>query len=115
MEISSRFIKISGEFEIPEDLTIGRDYSVEINGSITAQVDSDESDGTLSRQFKYRPITGQIRGENGVTVGLRDPRKKSVKFRAMIMHGWEQDYDTVMDILLAHGDELKEWVEKHVA
>ena len=113
MEISSRFVKVSGNFEVPNDLIIGRDYTLKLDGGITAQVDADENDGTISRQFKYRPSTGQIEAENGSSIPLKDRRGNSQKLRSMIMNVWGYNYDSVMNCLLANGDELRSWVEKH--
>lgn len=113
MNISSRFIRLNGTFEIPEDLEIGREYVLSVNGSITDLKTSDEQDGTYSHQFNFKPSTGQIADTLGLSVKLVDKTRKSVKFRQLIERVWGDDYDQDMNILLAHSDEVKSLIEKY--
>lgn len=112
MNISSRYIKLNAQFEIPEDLIIGQDYNIELNGSITACTETDDEMGGIERKYAYKAIMGDCQGSTGKTIPLKDPRRHSVKFRSMILNVWGEDYEIVMNTLLAHGDELKEWYEK---
>lgn len=116
MEISSRYLKISGSFELIDPLTIGKDYEILITGSITACTDKNDEQGGLEQEYRFRPITGEIRNEKGQTVKLSDKRRDSVKMRQMIQM-WsdenpEEYYHRVMGILIAHGEELRGLVEK---
>lgn len=113
MEISSRYIKLQAQFEIPEDLKIGRDYEIALSGSITACTESDDEKGGIERKYSYKSILGQITRVGEPTVKLTDKTRKSVKLRSMIMTGWGENYDSVMNVLLANGDELRAFYEKY--
>ncbi len=113
MEISGRYCKINAQFELPQDLTIGRDYQIELNGSITACTEKDAENGTFEREYRFKSILGAIKDDLGATIKLTDKTRKSVKLRSMIMTGWGEDYDSVMNVLLANGDALRDFYEKH--
>ena len=116
--VSSRYIKISGNFEIPVELKIGNDYDIVVNGSITACTEKSDEQGGVELEYRFRPATGEITNEKGQTVKLSDKRRDSVKMRNMIQKVWftegdpEEYYHRVMGILLANGEELREWVDK---
>lgn len=112
MVINSRFVKLSGKFNIPDELRTGADYEVSITGSIPDFRVFDNHDGTHDITYNLKPHTGQIIAQKGATTPLKDPRRQSVKFRAMISHIWGEDYDRVMDTLLANGDELRDFYER---
>lgn len=112
MEISSNSIKINGTFEIPLGVEFEHehDYPITLQGEISGRSEEPNGDGTISQIWKYRPSTGQIGGTTGQSTPLKDPRRHSQKFRAMVMQVWGMDYDEVMNILLANGNELENWV-----
>lgn len=109
--VSSRYISVKAQFEIPEDLIIGQDYNIELNGSITACTESDDEMGGIERKYALKAILGQCGDSTGKTIPLKDPRRHSVKFRSMILNIWGEDYEKVMNTLLAHSDELKSFYD----
>lgn len=115
MNITSRSIKISGAFEIAEDLKIGNDYPINLQGGITARTERPDEQGGIEVEYRYKPLLGAILGDSGASK-MTHKGSKSAKLRAMIMYGWGEDetgYDNVMNCLLANGDLLKEFYEKH--
>lgn len=114
MIINSRFIRLTGNFEIPEDLEAGADYEIVVNGSIPSYKPSSNEDGTWDIEYHFKPLTGQINAKTGKTVKMIDKTKKSVKLRSLITNIWGMDYDVVMNCLLANSDELRNFVDKHI-
>lgn len=115
MEISARFLKLNAEFEIPNDLEIGRSYPITLDGSVTHCIDGDDEKGGLDRVYRYKAILGHCGVTTGHSIPLKDRRSASKRFRSMIMTGWGNDedgYQKIMNILMAHGDDLREWVTK---
>lgn len=115
MEISSKSAKISAHFELPLDveLEIGSDCLVGLEAVISSVSDESEEDGTKCRVWRLKAIKGEIAPKNGVKVVLKDKTKHSVRMRQMISLGWGEKYEKVMDVLLARGDELQSFYEKH--
>ena len=116
MDISSKSAKISAHFEIPlvAELEIGSSCLVGLEGQVASVSDESNEDGTQSRVWKIKASKGQISGKDGVITTLKDKTRKSVALRGMITHVWGKDYETVMNCLLANGEELNAWVEKHL-
>ena len=113
MEISGRYCKINAQFELPQDLTIGRDYQIELTGSITACTEKDAENGTFEREYRFKSILGAIKDDLGATIKLTDKTRKSVKLRGMITMGMGLEYDDFMNVLLSNSNELREFYEKH--
>lgn len=113
MNINSRFIRLTGNFEIPEDLEPGADYEIVATGSIPSFKPTSNEDGTWDIEYHFKPVLGQINAKLGKTIKLVDKTRKSVKLRSLITHIWGEDYDKVMNVLLANGDELRTFYEKH--
>ena len=114
MEISSRYIKLNAAFEIPFDLTIGRDYPIELQGSITACTEKDGQDGTLEREYRFKAILGAIKGEGIPSVKLKDKTSKSFRLRTMITREFDLNYEQAMDGLMSDPVALQEFIEKQL-
>lgn len=81
MNISSRFLKLNGSFEIPNDLEIGKDYEISLVGSLIGCNEIDEHDGTHSYEYRYKPLLGQIIAQKGASVALKDKKGQSFRLR----------------------------------
>lgn len=75
------YVKIQGKANISSPLSIGHNYRLTSDCSITSETKSDNEDGTFDVVFKVEPITVEIQKDNGETVKAKDPRKNSHKFR----------------------------------
>ena len=112
MEISSRYCKISGNFELPSPLENGHDYRIVLNGSIISETEKPDEQGGMEIEYRFRPLTGEVLQDNGTSVKLVDKTRKSVSFRKMIINGWGEPYDEVMNVLLANGEEVRKLYER---
>lgn len=75
------YIKVNGKANIPSPLSIGHNYRIMSDCSITSETKSDNEDGTYSVTYKVEPITVEIQKDNGQTIKAKDPRSNSTKFR----------------------------------
>jgi len=82
--ISSKYVKVSGEFELERDLEIGNDYEIKLKGSLTEKREKDDNEGGAELTFIYKPYLGEIISESGETTKLKDKRRASQKLRGMI-------------------------------
>ena len=51
----SYVLKLGGKAELPNPLTIGHNYKITIDGSITAITESDNDDGSHTFYHKFQP------------------------------------------------------------
>lgn len=84
------FIKIIGKANIPTPLSIGHNYHVQMDCSITAENKVDNEDGTFDIIYKVEPITATIQKDNGEIVKAKDPRKNSTKVRNLLYRIWTE-------------------------
>lgn len=59
-EVSSRFLKVSSQIEIPEDLQFQKEYVIRLTGTVVQRVVGDEQDGTVKVIFKLKPTEVEI-------------------------------------------------------
>ena len=96
------FLKFHGKANIPSPLSIGHNFKVVADCSITQEQKDDNEDGTMSITYKAEPLTVEIGVNNGPTIKAKDPRKNSVKIRNMLWkqyfnEGGVEDFDRVYD------------------
>lgn len=96
------YIKIQGKANIPNALSIGHNFKITSDCSITSQTKTDNDDGTFSVTFKAEPITVEIQKDNGEVIKAKDPRKNSQKIRNYLFkhyfnEGVIEDFDRVYD------------------
>jgi len=96
------YAKINGKVNIPSSLSIGHNYRLTADCSITSEAKDDNEDGTYSITYKLEPVTAEISKDNGVLVRARDPRKNSQKIRNYLFkvyhdEGYCEDFDLVYD------------------
>lgn len=111
--ISSRYIKISGNFEIPSDLTNGNDYSIVVNGGIISRTERPDEQGGIEVEYRFRPLTGEILQDYGKSIKMSDKFSNSQKLRHIITKVWGYDYDQTMSVLLANQAPLQDFIDKH--
>lgn len=96
------YVKIQGKANIPSRLTIGHNFKLTSDCSVTSETRSDNDDGSYDVTFKVEPVTIEITGDNGEVVKARDPRKNSQKFRNYLYklyyeEGYTEPFDSVYD------------------
>jgi len=85
------FLKITGKVNIPERVSIGHNYKLVADCSITSETKIDNDNGEFDVVFKVEPITAEISQDNGAVIKAKDPRKQSVKFRNYLYKLWMED------------------------
>lgn len=114
-EINDYVLKLSGKVSILEPIEIGRNYKVEIDGTITNETLSDNQDGKFNLYYKFEPILAKIKKDNGEIIKAKDPRKNSQKLRNLLYAIWlnnndssvfEDFYDEFMTYVMLHADNL---------
>lgn len=97
------FLKIQGKANIPKPLSIGHNFKVICDCSITQKQEDDNEAGGLDITWKAVPLNMEIGQDNGEIVKAKDPRKNSVKIRNMLWKeyfndtGGAADFDKVYD------------------
>jgi hypothetical protein len=96
------FIALRGKSNIPVPLEIGKNYAIEVKGSVTQKKEDDNFDGSSNICWKFEPVEVVIKDELGTTIRAKDPRKNSQKFRSYLFklysdEGVTEDFDAVYD------------------
>jgi hypothetical protein len=96
------YVKIQGKANIPSALSIGHNYRLTADCSITSEQRTDNEDGTYDLVYRLEPITVEIGRDNGEVVKAKDPRKNSQKLRNYLFklyhdEGYTEDFDRVYD------------------
>ncbi len=102
MENETYYIKILGKANIPHELSIGHNWKITADCSITQKQTNDNHDGTFDVIFKAEPATVEIVGDNGEVIKAKDPRHNSQKIRNYLFkiyaeEGYVDDFDKVYD------------------
>jgi len=115
MEINEHYIKLTGKACIPEELELGYNFKMEIDGEITAMTSSNNQDGTKDVYYKFVPILAKVLKNNGEVIKAKDNRTASKKFRNICYKIWEsgadgrdyeQAYQDTMRICILKADEI---------
>ena len=96
------YIKLQGKANIPTPLSIGHNFKIISDCSITGETKTDNEDGTFSITWKAEPITIEISKDNGEVIKAKDPRKNSQKIRNYLFkiysdEGAIENFDMVYD------------------
>ena len=91
MNPETYYLNIKGKVNIPEKLSIGHNYKLVADCSITSETRIDNDNGEFDVVFKVEPITCEISKDNGAVTKAKDPRKQSVKFRNYLYKLWMED------------------------
>jgi len=91
MENETYYVKIQGKANIPTALSIGHNYKLTADCSITSEQKNDNENGSFDIIYKVEPITVEIQKDNGEITKAKDPRKNSVKFRNYLYKLWMED------------------------
>ena len=89
------YVKIIGKANIPERLSIGHNYRLEADCSITSETKTDNENGEFDVIFKVEPITISISRDNGTIIKAKDPRKNSTKIRNLLYFKWKEINEAV--------------------
>jgi hypothetical protein len=89
------YVKIQGKANIPTPLSIGHNYRLTADCSITSEQKSDNEDGTYDVVYKLEPITVEIGRDNGEQIKAKDPRKNSTKIRNLLYFKWKESNEAV--------------------
>lgn len=119
--ISSHILKISGKSELPKEVTIGHNYHLSLEGSITSFTETDNEDGSHNRIYSFKPIKLDLLTETGESLKLKDTRSKSQLFRGRMWKQWQNNadnlsfeewYERLMDNLIQMAPEVAEMFYK---
>ncbi len=102
MENETYYIKIQGKANIPNGLSIGHNYKLVADCSITSETKADNDNGTFDIVYKVEPITIEIQKDNGEIIKAKDPRRNSQKIRNYLYkhyhnEGVVEPFDDVYD------------------
>ncbi len=115
MNVSSHILKLSGKAELPNEIDVGSNYRVSLEGSIISMTESDNENGTYTRTYTFRPVKIDLLDPKGKMLKLKDPRQKSQLFRGRVWSIWKDAptpqtfddfYDHLMSNLITHAPEL---------
>lgn len=97
------YVKIQGKANISQALSIGHNYKLLADCSITSETRVDNENGEYDVVYKVEPITIEISKDNGKIIKAKDPRKNSQKLRNYLYkcyhdEGYTEDFDRVYDM-----------------
>lgn len=119
MEIDTRYIKFSGKAEISNDLTVGNNYSILSQGTITAETLTDLHNGTFAKSYKWEVIQSEITGEKGESIKSKDTRSNSTLMRNQHYAIWRNltcsvDFDSFHDEMVKEHMKLSEMIANKI-
>lgn len=90
MDIKDHVLKLSGKASLLSPVELGYNYHVEVDGSVTSKIDTDQHDGSIIRYYKFEPVLIKLINEMGETIKAKDTRSQSQKIRSLLKFRWEQ-------------------------
>lgn len=109
------FVKVQGKANIPNSLSIGHNYKLTADCSITSEQKNDNEDGTFDIVYRVEPITVEIQKDNGPITKAKDPRKVSQKIRNYLYRcyceeecseSFEEVYSLFGNVVMSHTETL---------
>jgi hypothetical protein len=105
MNINSYVLKLKGNAELPNEIEIGSNYHVSLEGAVTGYKVEDNEDGTYNQIYDFKPIKVDLLTPKGKSLKLKDARKNSQKFRnycykVYINEGVTESFDDVYDAVI---------------
>lgn len=82
-------IKLTGKATIPEAISIGHNYTVQSQGSVTSSARHDNQDGSYTEIYTFKPIIVSILKETGETIKAKDVRSRSQQLRSAMWKEWK--------------------------
>ena len=116
-EIKSYILRLTGKAELPQDIQIGHNYHVSLEGSVPSVTESDNDDGTHNRIYTFKPVKIEVLDEKGKTIKLKDARRKSQLLHGELWHAWkfedkgldaDQYYEKAMSGIIKNIGEITE-------
>ena len=100
--VNSHILKLKGNSELPEEIEIGHNYHIALEGSVTGFKVEDNEDGTFNKIYDFKPVKVDVLTPLGKSLKLKDPRKSSQKFRnycykIWIEEGYTEPFDEVYE------------------
>ena len=95
MNINSHILKLSGRAELPQEIDIGHNYHISMEGSVPKTELHDNEDGTFNRVYTFKPVKIELLDDKGEMLKLKDTRSMSQLFRGRMWKQW-QDAHTDM-------------------
>lgn len=97
------YVKITGKANIPTPLSIGHNFRLAADCSVTQEQRIDNNDGSFDVVYKVEPVTVEVTKDNGEVVRARDPRRNSQKVRNALYREWgfsgeAIDFDAFYDV-----------------
>lgn len=96
MEISSHILKISGNAELPSALELGKNYQVQLEGTVVKKEDSDNHNGTFDVKYTIKPVMVTLTDETGESIKAKDTRSNSQLYRGLCKK-WYIENNVMMD------------------
>lgn len=82
-------IKFSGKgASIPEPLSIGKNYKVTIEGTVSGHDERDENDGSYTHYYRLEPVRVELVDDAGHSIKAKDTRSVSQRTRAWFFKAW---------------------------
>lgn len=88
MQVNSHILKISGNAELPKELTLGMNYKITLEGTVVKSQDSDNHDGSMDKLFTLKPVFIELVDEKGESIKAKDTRSESQLFRGVLKKIW---------------------------
>lgn len=82
-------LKLTGKAALPKPLTIGYNFRIQIDGSITAITEQDNDDGSRTFYYKFEPVLVEGITEKGERIKAKDVRQQSKRLRAYLYREWD--------------------------
>lgn len=111
------FVQLRGKVNIPKKVSIGHNFKLELQGSVTDERRSDLENGDFEVTSTFRPITCEIKTDLGETIKGKDTRSRSQQLRAIMYRKWEmnddfrgheEQYEAAMRWCIANADYIYE-------
>lgn len=111
------FVKLTGKANIPCTMDIGRNYKLQIQGTVTSLTESDKNDGSHAIYYRYEPVLVELVDDLGQSIKAKDTRSLSQLFRARMWKCWtknpqdlefDQFYEKLMQNMIQQADEISE-------
>lgn len=85
------YIKVAGKANIPQALSLGHNFKIVADCSITSESRSDNQNGDFDVIYRAEPVTVTVERDNGEIVKSKDIRKNSQKIRNYCYRLWQEN------------------------
>jgi hypothetical protein len=86
--LNNYILKLTGKAELPEPIAIGHNFNVALSGSIVSEAKHDNSDGSFSFIYTFKPVKVELLTDKGESLKLKDTRSASQLFRGALYKNW---------------------------